>query len=62
MNLIQTRIDILRFCMFYLLFFSYCTQALAQEIGDNVNIQSVLNNSGNWRGRSQQILQLQQKV
>lgn len=36
-------------------------KALAQEIGENVNIQSVLNATSNWRGRSQQIIQLQQK-
>lgn len=36
-------------------------KALAQEVGDSVNIQTCLNATSNWRGRAQQILQLQQK-
>ncbi|KAM9232720.1 coiled-coil domain-containing protein 13-like [Leptosomus discolor] len=35
---------------------------LANEVGDDVNIQSLLTNSGSWRGRAQQILVLQSKV
>ncbi|XP_064272888.1 coiled-coil domain-containing protein 13 isoform X5 [Passer domesticus] len=35
---------------------------LAKEVGEDVNIQSLLTNSGNWRGRAQQILLLQTKV
>ncbi|XP_053832341.1 coiled-coil domain-containing protein 13 isoform X1 [Vidua macroura] len=35
---------------------------LAKEIGEDVNIQRLLANSGNWRGRAQQILLLQTKV
>ncbi|KAJ7403677.1 coiled-coil domain containing 13 [Willisornis vidua] len=35
---------------------------LASEIGEDVNIQSLLANSGSWRGRAQQILVLQNKV
>ncbi|KAJ7414970.1 Coiled-coil domain-containing protein 13 [Pitangus sulphuratus] len=35
---------------------------LANEIGEDVNIQSLLANSGSWRGRAQQILVLQNKV
>ncbi|KAM9276361.1 coiled-coil domain-containing protein 13-like [Cariama cristata] len=35
---------------------------LANEVGDDVNIQSLLINSGSWRGRAQQILVLQSKV
>ncbi|XP_068032115.1 LOW QUALITY PROTEIN: coiled-coil domain-containing protein 13 [Anomalospiza imberbis] len=35
---------------------------LAKEVGEDVNIQSLLANSGNWRGRAQQILLLQTKV
>ncbi|XP_071590658.1 coiled-coil domain-containing protein 13 isoform X3 [Heliangelus exortis] len=35
---------------------------LANEVGENVNIQSLLVNSGSWRGRAQQILVLQNKV
>ncbi|XP_050165705.1 coiled-coil domain-containing protein 13 isoform X3 [Myiozetetes cayanensis] len=35
---------------------------LANEIGEDVNIQSLLANSGSWRGRAQQILILQNKV
>ncbi|XP_071416292.1 coiled-coil domain-containing protein 13 isoform X3 [Pithys albifrons albifrons] len=34
---------------------------LANEIGEDVNIQSLLANSGSWRGRAQQILVLQNK-
>ncbi|KAL4228803.1 Coiled-coil domain-containing protein 13 [Mactra antiquata] len=36
-------------------------KALSQEVGENVNIQSCLNGTSNWRGRSQQISQLQLK-
>ncbi|XP_060576015.1 coiled-coil domain-containing protein 13-like isoform X2 [Ruditapes philippinarum] len=36
-------------------------KALSQEVGDNVNIQSCLSANSNWRGRAQQILQLQLK-
>ncbi|XP_026698567.1 coiled-coil domain-containing protein 13 isoform X2 [Athene cunicularia] len=35
---------------------------LANEVGEDVNIQSLLMNSGSWRGRAQQILVLQSKV
>ncbi|XP_074430054.1 coiled-coil domain-containing protein 13 isoform X3 [Larus michahellis] len=35
---------------------------LAKEVGEDVNIQSLLTNSGSWRGRAQQILVLQSKV
>ncbi|XP_072710956.1 coiled-coil domain-containing protein 13 isoform X7 [Ciconia boyciana] len=35
---------------------------LANEVGEDVNIQSLLTNSGSWRGRAQQILVLQSKV
>ena len=35
---------------------------MAQELGENVNIQSCLNNTSNWRGRAQQIIGLQLKV
>ncbi|KAM6315114.1 coiled-coil domain-containing protein 13 [Aegotheles albertisi] len=35
---------------------------LANEIGEDVSIQSLLTNSGSWRGRAQQILVLQSKV
>ncbi|XP_005150063.3 coiled-coil domain-containing protein 13 [Melopsittacus undulatus] len=35
---------------------------LANEVGEDVNIQSLLANSGSWRGRAQQILVLQSKV
>lgn len=37
-------------------------KVLSQEIGENVNIQSLLNETTNWRGRAQQIIALQQKV
>ncbi|KAK3731392.1 hypothetical protein RRG08_028396 [Elysia crispata] len=37
-------------------------KVLGQEIGENVNIQSLLNETSNWRGRAQQIIALQQKV
>ncbi|CAM9196203.1 unnamed protein product [Bubo scandiacus] len=35
---------------------------LANEVGEDVNIQSLMMNSGSWRGRAQQILVLQSKV
>ncbi|XP_061852991.1 coiled-coil domain-containing protein 13 isoform X3 [Colius striatus] len=35
---------------------------LANEVGEDVNIQSLLTNSGSWRGRAQQILVLQSKI
>ncbi|XP_040519682.1 coiled-coil domain-containing protein 13 isoform X1 [Gallus gallus] len=35
---------------------------LANEVGEDVNIHSLLTNSGSWRGRAQQILVLQSKV
>lgn len=38
-------------------------KVIAQEIGDsNVNVQSLLNNASNFRGRAQQIIALQNKV
>nr|XP_005491504.2 coiled-coil domain-containing protein 13 [Zonotrichia albicollis] len=35
---------------------------LAKEVGEDVNIQNLLTNSGSWRGRAQQIVLLQGKV
>ncbi|XP_053916552.1 coiled-coil domain-containing protein 13 isoform X2 [Cuculus canorus] len=35
---------------------------LANEVGEDVNIQNLLTNSSSWRGRAQQILVLQSKV
>ncbi|XP_055519499.1 coiled-coil domain-containing protein 13 isoform X2 [Leucoraja erinacea] len=35
---------------------------LSNEVGDEVNIQHLLNNKGSWRGRAQQILTLQKKI
>ncbi|XP_038078878.1 coiled-coil domain-containing protein 13-like isoform X2 [Patiria miniata] len=37
-------------------------KVLVSELGDNVNIQSIKNDSSSWRGRAQQILLLQNKV
>eukprot|EP00057_Strongylocentrotus_purpuratus_P024828 XP_011679302.1 PREDICTED: coiled-coil domain-containing protein 13 isoform X2 [Strongylocentrotus purpuratus] len=39
-----------------------CHRVLSSEIGDNVNIQSLLNQPSGWKGRAQQILLLQTKV
>ncbi|XP_071788912.1 coiled-coil domain-containing protein 13-like [Asterias amurensis] len=37
-------------------------KVLSKELGENVNIQNLLNDSSNWRGRAQQIILLQNKV
>ncbi|XP_078085774.1 coiled-coil domain-containing protein 13 [Mustelus asterias] len=37
-------------------------KALANEVGEDVNVQHLLNNKGSWRGRAQQILILQKKI
>ncbi|XP_069771006.1 coiled-coil domain-containing protein 13 isoform X2 [Narcine bancroftii] len=37
-------------------------KVLVNEVGDEVNIQHLLNNKGSWRGRAQQILTLQKKI
>uniref|UniRef100_UPI00398F1971 coiled-coil domain-containing protein 13 isoform X2 n=1 Tax=Pristiophorus japonicus TaxID=55135 RepID=UPI00398F1971 len=37
-------------------------KVLANEVGEEVNVQHLLNNKGTWRGRAQQILILQKKV
>ncbi|XP_078280087.1 LOW QUALITY PROTEIN: coiled-coil domain-containing protein 13 [Rhinoraja longicauda] len=37
-------------------------KVLTNEVGDEVNIQHLLNNKGSWRGRAQQILTLQKKI
>ena len=37
-------------------------QVLAQELGDQVDIKSVLNTPGNWKGRAQQIVNLTKRV
>uniref|UniRef100_A0A8B9ZPU1 Coiled-coil domain-containing protein 13 n=1 Tax=Anas zonorhyncha TaxID=75864 RepID=A0A8B9ZPU1_9AVES len=46
----------------FLLILILSSQLLANEVGEDVNIQSLLTNSGSWRGRAQQILVLQSKV
>ena len=37
-------------------------KVLSNEVGDGVNIQSLLNSTSTWRGRQQQIIALQKKV
>ncbi|KAK3579285.1 hypothetical protein CHS0354_033364 [Potamilus streckersoni] len=37
-------------------------KALQAEVGDNVNVQTCLNGTSNWRGRAQQILALHKRV
>eukprot|EP00794_Sanderia_malayensis_P003006 gene3006-3464_t len=37
-------------------------KVLAKEVGDGVNIQSLLNSESNWRGRQQTIINLQKKL
>ncbi|KAK3106358.1 hypothetical protein FSP39_018431 [Pinctada imbricata] len=37
-------------------------KVLAQEVGDNVDIKSILNSPSGWKGRAQQIVNLQKKV
>ncbi|XP_043546746.1 coiled-coil domain-containing protein 13 [Chiloscyllium plagiosum] len=37
-------------------------KVLANEVGEDVNIQHLLNNKGTWRGRAQQIQILQKKI
>ncbi|KAJ8306867.1 hypothetical protein KUTeg_014951 [Tegillarca granosa] len=36
-------------------------KVLSQEVGENVNVQSLLSGNTNWRGRAQQIIMLQKK-
>ncbi|XP_072173638.1 coiled-coil domain-containing protein 13-like [Diadema setosum] len=37
-------------------------KVLSSEVGDNVNVQSLLNQPSGWKGRAQQVLLLQKKV
>jgi chromosome segregation ATPase len=37
-------------------------KALEKEVGENVDIKSILSGQGNWKGRNQQIRNLQSKV
>ncbi|XP_071103198.1 coiled-coil domain-containing protein 13-like [Haliotis cracherodii] len=37
-------------------------KVLQQEVGENVNVQSLLNSNSGWRGRAQQVLTLQNKI
>ena len=39
-----------------------CHKVLGSELGDSVNVQTLLNQPSGWKGRAQQILLLQQKV
>ena len=40
----------------------FLLKVLSNEIGEDVNIQSLLNGETTWRGRQQQIVHLQNKV
>ena len=45
-------------------FFFCCEKikALEKEVGENVDIKSILSGQSNWKGRQQQIRNLQAKV
>ncbi len=43
-------------------FLSIFVQVLANEVGEGITVQSLLNTQSGWRGRHQQILALQKKV
>jgi len=44
------------------LFYVSTEQVLVQEVGENVQVQTLLSSSSGWRGRAQQISALQLKV
>ena len=37
-------------------------KVISNEVGDGVNVQSLMNATSGWRGRAQQIMLLQKKV
>jgi len=48
--------------MNFFLIFIILFKALEKEVGENFDIKSIISGQGNWKGRQQQIIILQNKV